>query len=190
MKKLYFVLLLAACGLLGARPARAQEPLSGSDSLRRKLTSIFANVDKSQVFTGYLAEATPRLISLSPYNGTLTDSSRTDMDVLRYLRLMLANARIYGTESLPTLSAYNTSLQAAVAASGGAIPISMQYMSYNAIRSDALQNNLLRVQNEQVFDVAGRTQNPYEFKVLFAAAPCARLRRPTGSRLSSGATCT
>ncbi|WP_375416206.1 T9SS type A sorting domain-containing protein [uncultured Hymenobacter sp.] len=170
MKKLYF-LLLVACGLLGARPAQAQEPLSGSDSLRRKLTSIFANIDKSQVPTGYLYEATPRLISLLPYNGTLTDSSRTDMDVLRYLRLMLANARVYGTETLPTLSTYNTRLDAAVAASGGVIPVSMQYMSYNTIRPDALQNNLLRVQNEQVFDVAGRPQNPYEVKVLFAAAP-------------------
>ncbi|WP_161787188.1 hypothetical protein [Hymenobacter sp. IS2118] len=53
MKKIYFLLLIA-CGLFGATPVQAQ--LSGSDSLRLKLTSIFANIDKSQVPTGYLSE--------------------------------------------------------------------------------------------------------------------------------------
>ncbi len=54
MKKIYLLFLLA-CGLLRAVPAQAQ--LSGSDSLRLKLTAIFANVDKSQVPTGDRCQA-------------------------------------------------------------------------------------------------------------------------------------
>lgn len=157
MKNCYLFLLL----LLGlTAPAHAQ--LSGSDSLQAKLTAIFANVDKSQVPTGYLYEAGVRLLDLHFYNGTLSDSNRTDMDVLRYLRLQLRSAYVAGTEALPTLPAYNARLDAAVAAGSGAIPISMQSMYYTTIRPDAIQNNLLRVQNQQVYDVAGRAQNPYQ----------------------------
>ena len=51
------------------------------------------------------------------------------MNVLRYLRLILGNARVFGQDTLPA------------------------------------------VQNEQVYDVPGRTQSPYQTSVLFAAAP-------------------
>lgn len=66
---------------------------------------------------------------------------------------------------------YNARLAAATAAAGGALPISVQYLPYAAIKPNALQDNLLMVQNEQVFDVPGRTQSPYQTQVLFAAAP-------------------
>ncbi len=56
----------------------------------------------------------------------------------------------------------------------------MQYMQYATIRPDALQNNLLQVQNEQVFDVSGRPQNPYQSQFLFAAAPV-RSSSPTNT---------
>lgn len=176
MRKIYLLFLMAA--LLGGFPARAQ--LSGSDSLQAKLTSVFANMDKSQVPSGYLYEAGVRLLEPRFYNGILSDSNRTDMDVLRYLRLILRSARVYGTDTLPTVPAYNARLDAATAVGGSAIPLSMQYMQYATIRPDALQNNLLRVQNEQVFDVAGRPQNPYQSQVLFAAAPV-RSSSPTNS---------
>lgn len=56
---------------------------------------------------------------------------------------------------------YNTRIATAKAAAGAVIFLSVQYLPYARIRPDALQNNLLRVQNEQVYDVAGRTQSPY-----------------------------
>ena len=170
MKKLsYILLLLLAGGLLCPAPARAQ--MSGSDSLQAKLSSIFAPLDKSQIPTGYLYEAGVRVLDMRHYNGVLSDSNRTDMDVLRYLRLISRSARLHGTDTLPTLAAYNARLLAASAASGEAIPISVQHLNYARIRPDALQNNLLRVHNEQVYDVAGRLQSPYQTAVLFAAAP-------------------
>lgn len=168
MKKLY-LLFFVACTFFGAVPARAQ--LSGSDSLQLKLTSIFAHVDKSQIPTGYLYEAGVRLLNMGRYNGALTDSSLTDMDVLRYLRLITRNARLYGSDTLPALSAYNARLDAAVAAAGAVIPLSVQYLPYASIKPGALRDNLLTVQSEQVYDVAGRTQSPYQSQVLFAAAP-------------------
>ncbi|MGY3088136.1 hypothetical protein ACVWYF_001169 [Hymenobacter sp. UYAg731] len=166
MKKIY-LLLLIACGLLGANPARAQ--LSGSDSLQLKLAAIFANVDKSQVPTGYLYEAGAHLLDMRSYSGVLADSNLTDMDVLRYLRLVTHSALVYGQDTLPTVKTYNARLDAA--ATGNVIPISVQYLPYASIKPRALQDNLLTVQNEQVYDVAGRSQSPYQTQVLFAAAP-------------------
>lgn len=163
---LFLFVTLLVCAL---RPIGSQA--QATDSLSFKLRSIFANLDKSQVPSGYLYEAGVRFLRPGAYNGTLTDSSLTNMDVLRYLRAQFLSSRVYGTDTLPSLPTFNARLKAAVAAANGAIPIAMQYMPYASIRPDALQNNLLTVQNEQVYDVAGRSQNPYQSNVLFAAAP-------------------
>ncbi len=82
--KHFFSLLLLGFGLL--RPLLAQAQPGGSDSLSQKLTSIFAHLDNRQVPTGYLYEASVRYPEPRFYSGTLTDSNRTDLDVLRYLR--------------------------------------------------------------------------------------------------------
>lgn len=160
------LLVLLAWGL---RPTRTQAQTT--DSLGQKLASIFANIDKSQVPTGRLYEAGVRFIEPRYYNGTLADSNLTNMNVLRYLHAQLLSSRIQGTDTLPSLRVFNMRLKAAVATAGGAIPIAIQHMPYASIRPDALQNNLLTVQNEQVYDVAGRSQSPYQTNELFTAAP-------------------
>jgi len=144
MKQLYYVLLL----LLGLalRPTGAQAQTT--DSLSQKLTSIFANIDKSQVPTRYLYEAGVRFLPLSYYNGTLSDSNRTDMNVLRYLHAQLLSSRVYGDDTLPSLPAFNARLQAVRTAANGAIPLAIEYHPYASIRPDAIQNNLLEVLSE------------------------------------------
>lgn len=44
------------------------------------------------------------------------------------------------------------------------------FAQYNSIKSNAVTSNLLSVSNDQLFDVAGRSQSPYDQRVLFAAA--------------------
>jgi hypothetical protein len=167
MKNLYFLLLLL--GGLYAHPCQAQT--QSIDSVAQKLSSVFANVDKSQVPTQYLYEAGLRFLDLNNYRGKLSDSSVTDQSILRYLRVQLASSRVAGTDTLPQTRAYNARMDAALNGAGGAIPLTVQCMRYASIRPDALQQNLLRAQNEQLFDVAGRTSSPYQSKLLFAAAP-------------------
>ncbi|GAB3636545.1 hypothetical protein GCM10027422_21350 [Hymenobacter arcticus] len=165
MKHFFFLalLLLTQLGL-----AQAQTP----DGMRVQLNQVFANVDKSQVPSGYLDEYGEQLLGLHPYNGVLTDSNRTDMEVFRYLRATIFSARVTGIDTLPGLPELNRRLDARRQNVAGAPnPIAVQYMSYDRIRPDALQYNLLQVQNNQVFDVAGRSQSPYQAATLFAAAP-------------------
>lgn len=42
---------------------------------------------------------------------------------------------------------------------------------YAAIKTNAVTANLLTVNNQQFYDVVGRSQLPYQQKNLFAAAP-------------------
>ena len=51
-----------------------------------------------------------------------------------------------------------------------ATPIAILFSSYASMRDDALSQNLFTVSNEQIFDVVGRSQNPYKTNTLLAAA--------------------
>lgn len=161
-----FTLLLAA--LLLAGPAHAQT----TDPVRQKLDLIFANIDKSQVPTGRLAEAAVPLAPLQNFDGlVLRDTGRTDMDGFRHLYATALSSRLSGTEPLPDLSVYNQRVAAAAPTPGGAIPIAVQYIGYARLRPDAESAGLVTLQNEQLFDVAGRSQSPYQTTAVFAAAP-------------------
>jgi pimeloyl-ACP methyl ester carboxylesterase len=169
-------LLAALLGLLTGsavsaqhRPAAAAPP--PTDSLRLRLEQIFAPLDKSQVPTAYLAEFASPLLEPRFYNGVPSDSNRTDLTVFHYLRATMASARITGTDTLPTDAQLNARLDAAGHRFPGSLPLALHYQAYARVRPDALALNLLRVQNEQVYDVPGRTQSPYLTRTLFTAAP-------------------
>ena len=168
MKK-FFPLLLAV--LLGAGPALAQT--AAPDPVRAKLDLIFANLDKSQVPTGRLLEYAVPLAPVAAFDGAaLRDSARTDLDGFRHLYATALSGRCHGADTRPGLPAFNRRVRAAApAVPGGAIPVAVQYLAYACLRPDAASAGLVRVQNEQLFDVAGRPQSPYQRGVLFAAAP-------------------
>ena len=172
MKHAYLFCLLGL--LLLGRAGYAQAP----DGARLQLNQIFANLDKTQVPSAYLEEYGEQFLGLHPYIGVLTDSNRTDMEAFRYLRATIFSARTTGTDTLPGITELNRRLDArGQGADGAPNPLAVQYMSYHRIRPDALQNNLLAVQNDQVSDVPGRAQSPYAAATLFAAAPLYRVSR-------------
>jgi len=171
MKHLFTCLL---GGLLLATPTLAQRVAAPppADPVRQKLDAIFVNLDRSQVPTGRLLEAAVPLAYLPGFDGVLHDSARTDIDGFRLLYATALSAHLYGDEALPTLSDFNQSLQAAApTAPAQAIPVAVQYVSYNFLRPDAETAGLVSLQNEQLLDVPDRLESPYLPAVLFAAAP-------------------
>lgn len=171
MKKAF--LLMCAC-LLFASGASAQSALSASapsvsDPLRDTLDYVFRNLDKSQVPTAYLEEYGTGLLAFRPYNGALVDSNKVTATPWRALYAGLQSARITGTNPMQTLPAVNTVIDNQT--TGSTIPIPILHYDYAALKPNAITSNLLRASNNQLFDVAGRAQSPYEQRTLFVAAP-------------------
>jgi hypothetical protein len=157
-------LLLSILLLLGWQLSYAQ------NNLRVKLDSVFAHVDKTQISTGFLEEYGIPFVPLDVFNGVLTDSNKVDIDHWRQVYSTLYTSHINGTNPLPSLATVNSSIDSANS-NTTVIAVPLLYARYNYLRSDALSSNLLSVQNNQLFDVANRTQSPYTSRTLFAAAP-------------------
>lgn len=84
-----------------ARPAQAQAPLP---TPRQALDTHFANLDKTQVPTGFLADYGLPLAPLHFHAGALNDSSLTSPEVWRLAYATAYTARVgAGANPLPTL---------------------------------------------------------------------------------------
>ena len=81
MKNFYTMLLVLWISNISI--LRAQESGQNSDPLRQKLDQVFANINKSYVPYSHLEEYGTPLIPLDVFNGTLTDSSLTNIDIFR-----------------------------------------------------------------------------------------------------------
>jgi hypothetical protein len=173
MKKLFLApVLFLWCTLVMAQ----------TDPLRDQLNLVFANVNKSLVPTGFLQEYGMPLVPLETFNGVLASSNKADIYVWRMAYASLQTSRIYGTNPLAALSTVNADIAAAETANGsapsslvispsGALVVPMLYADYNYLRPDAITANLLSASNNQLYDVAGRTQSPYYTRTAFAASP-------------------
>ncbi|MBU6119563.1 hypothetical protein [Hymenobacter siberiensis] len=104
MKQLFT--FLALCWLWGCATVYAQTP--PPDSLRQHLDHLFAQVDKTQVPAPFLEEYGLRFLPLDVFNGTLTDSSLTNMQAWRMAYASVFTSFITGSNGLPTLGDLNT----------------------------------------------------------------------------------
>ena len=140
------------------------------DPVADKMNHIFAPLDKSQVPTGFLADYGAEFLPLDIFNGVLTDSNKVNMDVWRMAYASLYTSRIYGTNPLPTFASINNTLESAQSETS-ATPVAIVFSKYGYIKADAFSNNLLKLENEQLKDVPGRTQSPYAERFFFTASP-------------------
>ncbi len=140
---------------------------------------MFEHLNPARVPTPYLEEYGFRFAPLRLFAGTLQDSNRTTATLWRLLYASVLSGNLNGPSALPPLPDLNAAL-AAQAAADPAIPILVQRLDYATLRPDAITAGLLTGQNEQLYDVAGRSQSPYRVRTLFAAAP-ARSSVPTGN---------
>lgn len=89
MKKIFTSLVLVQ--FIFCLNLNAQNP----DVLRNELNTIFQNIDKSQIPTGYLEEYGPGFAPLSAFNGVLTDSNLCDFTAWQMLCAQIKTAKIY-----------------------------------------------------------------------------------------------
>jgi hypothetical protein len=162
-----FILL----GVLLAKDTFAQVP--DTSTAQKLIQWIFQPIDKNQVSTGYLEEYGCPIIPMSTFNGTLSDSNRIDMDLWRTLYLQFQTGWIKSTANpSPAITAVNAVIKQNTS-NELPVPVPIFLGSYNTVKSDAFSAGLLQYSSttNQIFDVAGRTQDPYDAKTLFAACP-------------------
>ena len=95
MKKILFTVLTVISFSVNAQRG---------DQLRDKLDSIFQNIDKTQIPTGYLAEYGAEFTPLHWYNGLLTDSNVVfTLDIFKLIYADIETAKI-----LPNCYFYHT----------------------------------------------------------------------------------
>jgi hypothetical protein len=124
---------------------------------------VFALINKSQIPTGILDEYGYGLMEAK----SITSQDTLDINSWRALYYSLFTARIYGTQTLPSLDTLNARFEQYT---GSAIQVPLIHYDFNGLKSNAVSSNLLSVQNQQFKDVIGRTQSPYSSHSVFASA--------------------
>lgn len=151
--------------------AKNNKPVADTSTIEKLYEYIFANLDKTQISTGYLEEYGVPLLNMQPYNGVLTDSNIVDITTWRTLYWQIQSAYVgTGTNSFGSPVAANAAIKA-LQSDDLPIPIPVLFARYNVVKSTAFTKNLLKVENNQVLDVAGRSGTPYTLRKLFAACP-------------------
>jgi hypothetical protein len=162
-----FILL----GMLLIKNTVAQVP--DTSTAQKLIQWVFQPIDKSQIPSGYLEEYGCPIIPMSTFNGTLSDSNRIDMALWRTLYLQFQTGWVRSTANpSPAITAVNAVIKQNTS-NELPVPVPIFIGSYNVVKSNAFSAGLLQYSSStnQIFDVAGRTQHPYDAKTLFAACP-------------------
>jgi hypothetical protein len=165
MKKLYFLLLLNAVMIVHVYAQNTP------DSFANRINYIFQYVDKNQVSTGILTDYGIDFLNLANYTGQqLHDSNYVGNKEWITIYTSLYSSQVRVVNSLPgpdsvaaRFNSYNLPNQAT--------GLAILHYNYNSYRDDAVTAGLVTVSNDQIHDVANRTQSPYLDKMTFAVSP-------------------
>jgi hypothetical protein len=167
MKKL--TVILAAFLLLTQTPAFTQT--YDTTEYYGKLNYTFHHVNKSIIGTGILKDYGIEFLELDNYGGTvLHDSNYVGIKEWRLLYGSLFSCQINTNASMLGLDSVNRLLSSY---SDGSTPVTFAglYYHYDRLKDNAISSNLMSVSNDQLYDVPGRPESPYQVEELFTLAP-------------------
>ncbi len=135
----------------------------------KKMDFIFQHIDKSQITTGLLSEYGIDFMKLNNFTGSsLNDSNYTSLSDWRMLYGSIYSMQLQQNSAVPALAGINTQVDQ-LNTQTNTISFVGLYYKYNSINANA--SSLFYASNGQLYDVVGRTQNPYDNNELFAFAP-------------------
>lgn len=161
-KTILFLTLFA-----GPIPVLSQENMLAG--MKAQLDTMFANLDKSKVPTGFLWDTAANLIERDGYNGSsLTDSNYVSLSVMCDMLYSINSACV----TTDTLFAHAAIKRLKRNSSSTNQMIGVLFQPYNYIVDNAITDNLILYSNDKVYDsfINGVWQNPYAEDVLFGYA--------------------
>jgi hypothetical protein len=129
---------------------------------------MLKNLDKTQISTGVLYEYAFPLAELDFYDGSATtDTSSYSHFLQSYYELYNST---FNRVNIAHLSDFEKTVQN-FPNNDFHHPVGIIDYNFNTLDPESVNNNLLSVSNEQLFDVPNRTQSPYNFKIAMLASP-------------------
>ncbi|MBI3718161.1 MAG: hypothetical protein HY252_06150 [Sphingobacteriales bacterium] len=145
---------------------------SQSTAFADRVNYIFQPTNRSAVSTGLLMDYGIDFNNITDYTGvTMVDSNYVNMDQWRSLYASIYSYQFNTNISLPEMNIINNKIDSLYISSSVAIPIVALHYNYEKLRNDAVSAGLVTISNDQIYDVAGRTQSPYQTKTVFAITP-------------------
>jgi hypothetical protein len=129
---------------------------------------MLKNLDKTQISTGVLYEYAFPLAELDFYDGSATtDTSSYSHFLQSYYELYNST---FNRVNIAHLSDFEKTVQD-FPNNDFHHPVGIIDYNFNTLDPESVNNNLLSVSNEQLFDVPNRTQSPYNIKTAMLASP-------------------
>lgn len=141
-------------------------------SFANQMDYMFGSLDKNKITHGILLDYGMEFTNVPAFNGTLTDSTYTDLTTLKQIYNTLLTSRIknvstgFVTPETFDLNLKNNRQEEIIVLSG-------LYFKYNAFVDNATTTNKLTYSNGKFYDkyINGIWQNPYSEKQVFAMSP-------------------
>jgi len=158
MKKVIFLFTVFCC--LCRLSAIAQ-------SYTQSVDSLFIHLNKSVITTGILYDRALPFASVNLVNKYQPDTTNHGYFIEAYNEMYNSAYSHTGWIVLDTLVRRVSSVNTM-------IPVGLSFYNYNAIDTNAMQNNLIQMHSDSLYyDTPGRTVSPYNTLNTFVAAPLA-----------------
>ncbi|TAG38351.1 MAG: hypothetical protein EAZ31_10535 [Cytophagia bacterium] len=136
--------------------------------LRNAATQAFQYLDKSQIPNGYLYEFGYPAFVPNHLNGIRTDSNKINALSWHISYASLYSMKVHGNQDMPNPESLQTQQRNFTDSNNGVIALPIFWVKYASFKQNAVSSNLLTLQNNQLYDVASRTQSPYQNQEAFA----------------------
>lgn len=151
--------------LLGITPSYGQV-IEENEEVRTFLDEMFQHLEKDKVPYGLLQDYAFDLVELDAYDGTaINDANYINRQTYEFLLRSIRSAAVM---TPPFEDVYDILTKQYAAGTNSTAAISAMAYQYSVIKSNALDDGLIRYENEKVYDnyQNGVWQNPYESKYV------------------------
>ena len=127
---------------------------------KQRVTTVLSPLNTSLVPNGFLYEYIYPIFPTSKVAGVRLDSNHVSLFDWKICYFAFQSMHIYGTNTLSPLSSAETHIKTYENLPNNQVAFTTLSVKYASFKDNTLTNNLLVVQNQKLYDVAGRTQSP------------------------------